>query len=170
MPTPVNSRSSINGFSTIGKTGLIAGSLDITAACLQYYIRTGNGPGNVLRYVASGVFGRKAFTGGIPMACWGLFFHYLIAFGFTLFFFLIYPATRLVSKSTVITGMLYGVFAWAVMNLLVIPMSYIKPKPVFDAGKGLAAMLILMFCIGLPISILISRYYAKKNMGGLFSK
>ena len=81
------------------------------------------------------------------MACRGLSFHYLIGFEFTLFFFLIYPATRLVSKSTINKGMLYGVFAWAVMNLLVIPMSNIKPTPVFDAGKGLAAMLILMFCI-----------------------
>lgn len=165
MVTPDKEQPQKNAAFIIFKTGLIAGSLDITAACMQFYIRTGKGPGNVLRYVASGVFGRKAFTGGVPMACWGLFFHYLIAFGFTIFFFWIYPVTRLVSKSTIITGLFYGAFAWAVMNLLVVPISNIKPLPVFDISRAFTAMLILMFCIGLPISILISRYYYKKLKG-----
>ncbi len=39
---------------------------------------TGKDPGNVLRYVASGVFVKKAFTGGATMAAWGFavsFYH-----------------------------------------------------------------------------------------------
>ena len=103
------------------------------------------------------------------MACWGLFFHYIIAFAFTLFFFRAYHVIRLVSKNAIITGLLYGAFVWTVMNLLVIPMSNIKPTPEFNVGKAFAAMLILMFCIGLPVSIIISRYYAKKK-GDMFSE
>lgn len=48
---------------TILYAGLLVGSLDITAAFLDFYISTGNGPGGVLRFIASGVFGREAFTG-----------------------------------------------------------------------------------------------------------
>ena len=65
MPTISNPRSQ-SAASAIVLTGFIAGTLDITAACIQYYIRTGKGPANVLRYVASGVFGKEAFTGGVP--------------------------------------------------------------------------------------------------------
>ena len=162
MPTISNPRSQ-SAASTIVLTGFIAGSLDITAASIQYYIRTGNGPANVLRYVASGVFGKEAFTGGVPMAAWGLLFHYVIAFAFTLFFFWIYPKINLQSKNKIITGLVYGAFVWAVMNLVVIRLSNIPPPPPFDFSKVSIAMLILMFCIGLPISLLIGKYYSGKT-------
>ena len=149
--------------STILLAGVIAGTLDITAACTQYYINTGKGPGNVLRYLASGVFGKKAFAGGVPMATWGLFFHYIIAFGLTIFFFWLYPKIKLLSKNIIVTGLLYGVFAWAVTTLIIVPLSNTPPPAPFDIRKAAVAMLILMFCIGLPISLIISRYYSKKG-------
>lgn len=74
-------------WSVIIKAGLLAGTLDISAACVQYYMKTGKNPDYVLKYVASGAFGKDAFTGGIVMSMAGLLFHYLIAFSFTLFFF-----------------------------------------------------------------------------------
>lgn len=151
-----------NAVTAIIVTGFIAGSLDIIAACVQYYIRTGKEPGNVLRYVASGVFGKDALTGGIPMAAWGLFFHYVIALGFTLFFLWIYPKINLGSKNKWITGFLYGAFVWAVMNLVIVKLSNIFPPAPFDINKAVIAMLILMFCIGLPISLLIGQYYSGK--------
>ncbi|NJN34942.1 MAG: hypothetical protein HC817_12500 [Saprospiraceae bacterium] len=61
------------------KTALIAGSLDITAACLQAYLKTGATPDRILAYIASGVFGKKAFSGGFPMQIAGLLFHFIIA-------------------------------------------------------------------------------------------
>ncbi|HSU28766.1 MAG TPA: hypothetical protein VLJ68_10315, partial [Chitinophagaceae bacterium] len=76
---------------TILLAGFVAGTMDITAACIQYYINTGKGPGNVLRFVARGALGRSALSGGNTSALWGLFFHYCIAFIWTIFFFWIYP-------------------------------------------------------------------------------
>ena len=162
MPTISNPRSQ-SAASAIVLTGFIAGTLDITAACIQYYIRTGKGPANVLRYVASGMFGKKALTGGVPMAAWGLLFHYIIAFVFTLFFFWICPKINLQSKNKIITGLVYGAFVWAIMNLAIIRLSNIPPPPPFDISKAAIAMLILMFCIGLPISLLIGKYYTRKT-------
>lgn len=92
-------------------TGLTAGLLDITAACVQYYIKSGKGPGNLLRYVASGVFGKKAFTGGVAMAAWGLVFHFIIAFGLTIFFFWLYQKIKWLGENKIIAGLLYGIFA-----------------------------------------------------------
>jgi hypothetical protein len=74
MPASTNNQQPSKAVSTILLAGVIAGTLDIIAACTQYYINTGKGPGNVLRYVASGVFGKKAFAGGVSMAAWGYSF------------------------------------------------------------------------------------------------
>lgn len=143
-------------------TGLTAGFLDITAACTQYYIKTGKGPGNVLRYVASGVFGKKAFSGGATMAAWGLLFHFMIAFGLTIFFFWLYPKINWIGKNKILAGLLYGVFAWLVTNLIIVPLSE-APAGSFVISKAIIALLILMVCIGLPISLMANKHYLYKK-------
>ncbi len=148
--------------SSVVTAGLLSGTLDIAAATLQYYIRTGKGPGNVLRFIASGVFGTKAFAGGMAMAGWGLLFHYGIAFLFTIFFFLICPKIAALQINWVVQGIVYGLLAWAVMNLLVLPASLVPPIP-FHAGRALVAAGILVLCIGLPVSLLANKYYLYKK-------
>ena len=62
-------------FAEIIKAGLLVGTLDILAAFLNYYITTGNKDVfTVLRYIASAVFGRAAFAGGVNSVVAGLFF------------------------------------------------------------------------------------------------
>ncbi len=143
---------------------LTASTMDITAACIQYYIRTGKGPGGVLRFVASGVFGKKAFGGGTAMAGWGLLFHYGIAFCFTLFFYWIYPRLKFMEKNLVLSGLLYGALVWCIMNLLVVPASQAPVIP-FVLKKAAIALLILMGCIGLPIALIIGGYYRRLQRG-----
>ena len=59
--------------------GLIAGTLDISYACIFSYIRRGASPVRVLQSVASGALGRISFDGGARTAALGLVFHFLIA-------------------------------------------------------------------------------------------
>lgn len=141
---------------------LIAGTMDITAACIQYYIRTGNGPEGVLRFVASGALGKNAFTGGTEMPVLGLLFHYLVAFIFTIIFFWFYPRLKVMQGNKWITGLVYGMIVWAVMNLLVLPLSAAPAIP-FVLKKAAVAMLILMCCIGLPISLIANKHYLYKK-------
>lgn len=142
--------------SKILAAGLLVGALDICAACLQYYIKTGKNPDNVLKFVASGVFGKEAFTGGALMSVCGLLFHFLIAFIFTTFFFFIYPRLKFLSFNVIITAILYGVFTWTVMNRIVLPLSNTPPLPFTWTGAAIAAG-ILTLCIGLPLSIIAKR-------------
>ncbi|MBM3415220.1 MAG: hypothetical protein FJY20_01985 [Bacteroidetes bacterium] len=142
--------------------GLTAGTLDIVGASLQYYIKTGKGPGNMLRFIASGVFGTKAFSGGAEMAGLGLLFHYIITFLFTIFFFWLYPRTGILQKNAILTGLLYGRFIWAVMNLVVFPLSSAPVIP-FVLKKAVIAMLIFMCCAGLPIALIADKYYLYKK-------
>lgn len=92
------------GIKTIFRAALLAGTLDGLAAALKYIVDTGKDPMNVFRFIASGVFGSKDFEGGITMGLWGIFFHYLIATGWTVLFFIAYPRIKPLSRNKYITG------------------------------------------------------------------
>lgn len=140
-------------------TWLLAGTLDLTAAVVV----SGAPLERILRFIASGAFGRDAaFSGGFGMVVWGFLFHYFIAFSWTVLFFLLYPKLSILRKNKYIVGLVYGVFVWTIMNLVVIRViSQIEPRP-FNFTSALTQATILMFMIGLPISILANRFYTAK--------
>ncbi|MES2650238.1 MAG: hypothetical protein V4663_00790 [Bacteroidota bacterium] len=139
--------------SNIVKAGLIVGSLDIIAACIQFYSKTQKNPIVVLNFIASGVFGKDAFTGGAKMAAFGLFFHYLIAFGFTLLFFILYPKIKPFIKSKLLLGTVYGLFIWLTMQFLIVPLSQ-APAMKISFQSATIAIFILIVCIGIPLALL----------------
>ncbi|WP_378410574.1 DUF1440 domain-containing protein [Rhodocytophaga aerolata] len=152
-----------NGITIRVKAGVVVGTLDILAAFLHYFISTGETRvSNVLKFIASGIFGNQAFAQGNTMVVAGLFFHYLIAFAFTLFFFWVYPKINLFSKSTILTGILYGIFIWLVMNLVVVPLSNTPSQP-FTLLNTLINALILIACMGIPLSLMAHSFYKKGN-------
>src|SRR5687768_11976817 len=119
-------------------TGLLAGLLDGLAAIIQYTLNGGKNPASVFKYIASGIFGREAFSKGDSMVIWGVLFHLLIALLFTAFYFLIYPRIKWLGENKVLAGILYGIFVWAVMTQLVVPVSEIR-QPAFDLKKAVIA-------------------------------
>ncbi|MBD2757597.1 DUF1440 domain-containing protein [Spirosoma validum] len=143
---------------TILRAGLIAGLLDALAAMGMFMVRGGKNPAVVWKYVASSVFGKEALTRGTGMVIWGLVFHFLIALIWASFFFVIYPALRRFIVTPAISGLLYGIFVWVVMNLVVLPLSYVTPQT-FELSKVLIGSGIIMVCVGLPISLVVSKYY-----------
>jgi hypothetical protein len=146
--------------SKIITAGLVVGTLDISAAFTHYFLKTGKNPVDVLKFVASGFFGGDAFTDGAEMIVAGLAFHYFIVFSFTMFFFLLFPKLNFLAKNKIITGILYGVFVWCVMNLIVVPLSKIPQRP-FNLSSALINMAILIVCIGIPLSFRASNYFKK---------
>ena len=149
-----------------GKTILIAwlvsGTLDITAAIVQYLIKGGLHPEIIFKYIASAVFGKEAFAGGTMMIIWGVLFHFAIALIFALLFFFLYPLFHKLIKNNVVLGLLYGIIVWAIMNFIVVRASFIPSAP-FNAKGAIIAALILMFCIGLPNALITGKYYRNKN-------
>jgi uncharacterized membrane protein YagU involved in acid resistance len=149
---------------TILKAALIVGTLDILAACTQFYFKTGKTPFKpVLTFVASGLVGKEAFTNGDMMMLAGLVIHYCIATAFTFFFFYTVARLSFAREHKLLTGILYGAFVWMVMNLLVLPLTNANrlPKTFWSVTIG---MLILICCIGIPLAYLASRnYYASRK-------
>ena len=137
---------------------LIAGTLDAVGAIVVYRAD----PIKLFQFIASGAFGVEAFSGGVGMAFWGLLFHYIIASAWTVLFFFMYPAIKILRKNRYVTGLLYGIFVWIIMNLIIVPMSKIPQAP-FNLKSALTGASILVVMIGLPISLLTYRYYSKRN-------
>lgn len=143
---------------TILLAGLLVGTLDILSAFVDYYIASGKGPEGLLRYIASGVFGMEAFTGPGLMAFWGLFFHYVIAYSLTVFFFWIYPKSKFMPAHPILTGILFGIFAWVVTAQMIVPLSNTPPVP-FVLWKAFKAIAILIAMIGLPLSYITRKAF-----------
>src|SRR5688572_30989011 len=124
--TESSALSSAGPWRTIILTGLLAGTLDAVAAIVVSQAS----PAAVFRFIASGAFGAgQAFSGGDVMIIWGVFFHYFIAFCWTVLFFFLYPAWPWMRKNKYITDLLYGIFVWIIMNVVVIPISELAQRP-----------------------------------------
>ena len=145
-------------------TGFVAGTLDMSGAIVVWsFVLQKITPLQILQGIASGVFGKEAFSGNLLIAASGVLFHYIIAFSFTILYFLLCPRIPFLRNQKVISGLLYGILAWAVMNYIVLPLSNVHMSP-FKWFNAFISISILMVCLGLPISILTNRYYNNKEM------
>ena len=142
--------------------GCVAGSLDAVAAVVQYYLSEGKDATKVFQFIASGIFGKEAFTGGPGFALAGLLFHFMIACLFALVFFLLFPAITRVIKNKVVAGLVYGLLIWLIMNFIVVPSSNAPALPI-STVKAVAGAIIVMVCVGLPISFIAHKFYLGKD-------
>lgn len=134
-------------------SALLVGTLDILAAFIQSYSKTGRNPLPVLSFIASGVFGKKAFEGGGEMLAFGLLFHFIIALIFTMILFMTFRLFPILAKYRFITGVVYGVIIWAIMQFVVLPLSNTPPLTL-TLAKSIPSILILIGCVGLPLALL----------------
>lgn len=152
-----------NPFKAIFTAWLLAGTLDIIAAIINYLIYFRENLIGLFQFIAGGVFGIKAFSGGILTALSGLIFHHFIAFSWTIFFFFVCPKVKILSRNNYISGLVYGIFIWLIMNLVVLKLSNV-PNISFSITHTVVGIVILMFCVGLPIFLIIGKYYTPEMM------
>ena len=138
---------------------LIAGTLDLAAACLVAWLRSGVTPVRVFHSVASGVFGSASFSGGTKTAVLGIVFHFFIATTATAIYYFTSRQISLLNDHAVIAGFLYGILVYLFMNFVVLPLSAVPKRPVPLSGR-IIGMLIIIFCIGLPIAMIV-RWFSK---------
>ena len=136
---------------------LLAGTLDISSALIWVAIR-GKNPVSVFNYIASAVFGQEAFTGGTSMIIIGFLFHYLIALIFSVALFLLYPFIHRFIRNKFLAGILFGLVNWAIMTLIVVPLTRIPARP-FNLTNAAINIVILMLAIGIPVSLIAHHYY-----------
>ncbi|MDH7464596.1 hypothetical protein QEG73_25080 [Chitinophagaceae bacterium 26-R-25] len=158
IPTKKNSYLPVK---TIAWAGLLVGALDILAAIVNFKIATGKDPVLIFQYIASAVFGKDAYSGSSLMPILGLIFHFIIAYIFTVIFFVIFPKMKLFKYNAVLIGIAYGILIWIAMNVIVVPLSKIGKFSFKPSGVLLQAS-ILIVMIGIPLSLICKRYYVKR--------
>jgi len=134
--------------------GLIAGTLDATAAVLSF------GWG-MARGIASGLIGASARTGGTAAWCLGIGLHFFIAISAAAIYYFASRRLTFLREHFLICGLFYGIAIYLVMNLIVVPSSAVPfavgPFSVKALRQGL---LVHMFLIGLPIAASV-RFFSK---------
>ena len=137
--------------------GLIAGTLDLTGACVVSWLRAGVTPVRIFQSVASGLYGPASFTGGAKTAVLGVVLHFIIATTWAAVYYLASRRLSFLIDHTMIDGVIYGVFVWLFMNFVVLPLSAVTKRPI-PLSSRIIGMLIIIFCIGLPIAFIVRRF------------
>jgi uncharacterized membrane protein YagU involved in acid resistance len=145
-----------NGARVVFWSGLIAGTLDLTGACVVSWLRASVPPVRVFQSVASGVFGSASFNGGAKTAALGVVFHFIIATTAAAVYYLASRKLAFLINQTIIAGVLYGVVVYLFMNFVVVPLSAVARRPVPLSGR-IIGMSIIIVCVGLPIAIIVRR-------------
>ncbi len=136
---------------------LLVGVCDLTAACLHagYF---GARPTRVFHAVASGLIGREAaIAGGTKTALLGILLHFFIAFGVAGTYLGVSRFWSFLRERPFLAGPLYGVTVYWFMQLVVIPLSAITPRPQ-DWSNRWVAIGIHIVCVGLTTAWAVSRF------------
>ena len=145
---------------------VLVGVLDITAACINLGVAYGFGPLRVLKGVAGGLLGRGALEGGFATAALGLAMHFTMALTITTIFYALSRRLPLPKKlwGVVAVGLLYGAAVFAVNNFATAPFLswvrslYLHTPILFKPPMGWWQLIIHLFCVGLPIALVMHRY------------
>jgi len=125
--------------------GFVASTIDIGAACLINML----GPVVILHAIASGILGKPSFYDGAPSAVLGLLLQWFM--GLLIAAIYVFAVQRLawMRRDWRVSGFLYGVVIYFVMNDAVVPLSrawqgrdFSKPIDWEKFGENMLAMLL----------------------------
>lgn len=132
--------------------GLVAGTFDITYACLFWGVKAGVPAERIFQSVAKGLLGAASFRGGVATAALGLFLHYFIAISMSFAYYLVAQRWAALRERPLPYGAAYGLLLYGIMNYIVVPLSRAR-----GGGSGgtlwiALSVIVHMLLIGVPIA------------------
>ncbi len=115
-----------------------------------------------LQFVASGIMGDAAFTGGLATALLGLILDFIMITIMAGDFIFSVDRIPLLRRNVILGSILYGFGVFIVMNLIVLPLSASPALPAPPLWLRIELVLQHILLIGLPLGILV-RWNAKTN-------
>jgi hypothetical protein len=140
--------------------GLVVGGLDALDAIVFFGLRSGARPIRIFQSIGAGLLGRSAFQGGWRTAALGACLHWFIALTIVAVYALASRRLSVLVRHPAVFGPLYGIAAYAVMNLVVLPLSA-AGRPAYSWPVVANGLLIHMFGVGLP-SALFARMASRR--------
>jgi Na+/alanine symporter len=147
-PRPLGKR---NALLAIAVGGLIAGTLDLTQACILFGWK-------IPLAIAGGLLGRQAFHGGVGTYVLGVFLHFFIAFSATAIYYAASRTLGFLKEHPLVCGLFYGIAVELVMNLVVLPLSALHARGPYQLHDLIQGLLVHMVVVGLPISFSVRRF------------
>lgn len=135
----------------------MAGVLDAIDAIVAFKVVLGFDPIPIYQFVASGMLGPSAFSGGVGTALVGLIVHFIIAFSAACVFVAAATRWRALLDRPWLSGAVFGVGVWAFMNLVVTPLSRIPPSS-FNLALFLNGIIGHALFVGVPIAFAARAY------------
>jgi uncharacterized membrane protein YagU involved in acid resistance len=137
--------------------GLLAAVVEmIFVLPIQYAI--GASPVVVFQSIASGALGTRAFDEGMSAVLLGVGAHILISLISAALFAAAALRWDFLRRRAIVSGALYGVLAYLVMNFLVIPLSAIGFRWPRSLPLLLISVAVHMFAFGVPIALVCARF------------
>lgn len=139
---------------TILLATVVAGTLDITDACLWWGITKGVPPERIFQSIASGLLGKAAYKGGAQTAALGLALHFAIMAVMVAVYVLASQRFRVLTRRPVLMGLAYGAATYVVMNHVVLPLSQVGPRGAFVLPSFINGLLAHLVLVGLTIAMI----------------
>ena len=137
---------------------VVAGALDAIFSVIAYvFVLHAFSIIGVLQYIASGLLGSVAFSGGLLTAGLGVAIHFSIAFAFATLYYAASRRLAALRVQPISFGLAYGAAIWLFMDLIVLPLTG-TPKSPFNGGLFTAFLLDHAVFVGLPIALAVRRY------------
>jgi len=140
----------------IAGAALLIGTLDLIDA-LAFFGWLGVPAIRVPQSIATGFLGQLAYHDGFISAGFGLMLHYLIAFAIAGTYMYISGELPL-HRKPILSGAVYGVAVYWVMNYIVIPISNFYPQPHFAVRPFINGIIGHILLIGIPLGLIAKRY------------
>jgi hypothetical protein len=138
------------GYAVAG--GLIGATLDIIYAFVFHGLR-GIAPVSILQSIASGVMGMSAYSGGAATAMLGALLHLAIVVIAALVFLAASRRWRWLVEHPIVSGAVFGLCMYGVMNFIVVPLSAFPTPQTFGALSLITGLLAHVFLVGVPIAL-----------------
>ena len=142
---------------TIVYGGLLVGIFDMLFAFTFYALILGAKPLRIFQSVAAGLLGKASFDGGVKTFIFGLFLHFIVATCIASVYYLASRTLPFLLNYAVISGLVYGMIAYLVMNYVVIPLSAIGPRPPKRLSVFVTEIIGHAILVGLPLALLARR-------------
>jgi hypothetical protein len=148
VPGPSRKRSALLA---IAVGGLIAGTLDLTQACILFGVK-------IPLAIAAGLLGPQAFQGGASMYLLGVCLHFFIALSATAIYYAASRKLTFLTEYPLICGLFFGAAVEVVMGYIVLPLSALHATGPYELHNVLQGLAVHMVVVGLPIAYSVRRF------------
>ncbi len=141
----------------IAAGGLIAGTLDLTQACILF-------GWNIPLTIAGGLLGRQALQGGAGTYALGVLLHFFIATTAAAIYYLASRRLTFMTDRPLVCGLFFGMAVELVMRLIVLPLSALHATGPYELHDEILGLVVHMVVVGVPIAYSV-RWFARAGSG-----